>query len=345
MNRTRHVLTLPGIQHGAPIPLGVRIGNLIWTSAMMGMDPSTSTIPDDPDRQVALAFDNLAALLDAGGSSIGQIAHATVFLADNEQRERLNRHWTTWYPEEEDRPARHAIVGPLPQNVVLQLEVMAVADRPLSPRTVDDSLLARVARRSTATLHEASGGRGYVSSTILPLRPGMRLCGPALPVRCAPGDNGWIHRALYAPEAPGSVLVVDVGDGREFGYWGAVLTEAAMARGVTGLVIDGGVRDADEIAALGFPVFSAGVSIRGTVKDPAAAGSVGAPVHVGHSQIALGDLIVGDGDGLVVIERATAEEVVASAIERDEKEAGYIEQLRRGVTTLDLFSIEPPIGA
>jgi 4-hydroxy-4-methyl-2-oxoglutarate aldolase len=318
MNATRHVLTLPGIQHGAPIPLGVRMGNLIWTSAMMGMDPSTSTIPDDPDRQVELAFDNLAALLEAGGSSIGQIAHATVFLADNEHRDRLNRHWTAWYPSEDDRPARHAIVGPL---------------------------LARVARRSTATLHEASGGRGYVSSTILPLRPGMRLCGPALPVRCAPGDNGWIHRALYAPEAPGSVLVVDVGDGREFGYWGAVLTEAAMARGITGLVIDGGVRDADEIAALGFPVFSAGVSIRGTVKDPAAAGSVGTPVHLGHSQVALGDLIVGDGDGLVVIERSTAEAVVASAVERDDKETGYIEQLRRGVTTLELFSIEPPIGS
>jgi 4-hydroxy-4-methyl-2-oxoglutarate aldolase len=170
----------------------------------------------------------------------------------------------------------------------------------------------------------------------------MRLCGPALPVQCAPGDNGWIHRALYVAEAPGSVLVVTVGEGREAGYWGAVLTEAAIARGVRGLVIDGCVRDADEIAALGFPVFAAGVSILGTTKDPAAPGSIGAPIQLGRSRVASGDVIVGDGDGLVVIERERAEAVFDRAVERDDRERGYIAALRSGATTIDLFAIEAP---
>lgn len=127
----RRVLQLPGVVHAAPIPLAVRIADTIWTSALMGMDAKTSTIPDDPDEQVRLVFENLDALLEVGGADRGGVAHVTVFITDNEQRAKLNERWLEWYPEEGDRPARHVILGPLPQNVAIQLEVVAVADQPI----------------------------------------------------------------------------------------------------------------------------------------------------------------------------------------------------------------------
>src|SRR5215831_3013498 len=121
----RQVLQLPGVSHSAPIPLGVRIGDHIWTSALMGMDPATETIPDSPEEQARLVFENLEALLKVGGAGRGDIAHVTVFLSSNEHRVLLNDQWLAWYPDPLDRPARHVIVGPLPQNAVIQLEVVA----------------------------------------------------------------------------------------------------------------------------------------------------------------------------------------------------------------------------
>lgn len=124
----RRVLKVPGVAHDAPIPLGVRIGDTIWTSALMGMDPKTSEIPDDPRTQVELLFDNLDALLRDGGADRRGVAHVSVFLTDNAHRPLLNELWTAWYPDEDDRPARHVVVGPLPRNVVIQMEVTAVVD-------------------------------------------------------------------------------------------------------------------------------------------------------------------------------------------------------------------------
>lgn len=122
----RQVLKVDGVAHDAPIPLGVRIGNTIWTSALMGMDPATSEIPDDPAEQVRLLFENLDALLADGGADRSGIAHVAVFLTDNAHRPLLNERWTAWFPDEDDRPARHVVVGPLPRNVVIQAEVTAV---------------------------------------------------------------------------------------------------------------------------------------------------------------------------------------------------------------------------
>ncbi|BBC30916.1 hypothetical protein SGFS_022100 [Streptomyces graminofaciens] len=189
---------------------------------------------------------------------------------------------------------------------------------------------------SSATLHEAAGRTGALPSVIGPAFAAARVAGPAFPVASPPGDNLWIHRAVYSAE-PGDVLVVDVGGGTEFGYWGEILSTAALARGLAGLVINGGVRDRDALTELGLPVFSAGLCIRGTGKDFDGTGSLGTPVRVGEVFVGRGDLVVGDADGVVVIPQADIEAVLKAAAERETKEAALMRRIRAGERTLDLY--------
>src|SRR3954454_24549904 len=119
--------------------------------------------------------------------------------------------------------------------------------------------------------------------------PGATVAAPAYTVRCAPADNLAVHLAVTLAPA-GSVLVVDASHEPERGYWGEVLTTAAETRGLAGLVIDGCVRDTEALEAHGFPVFSAGVSLRGAAKS--AGGAVGSTVRVGDVEVDPGDWIV-----------------------------------------------------
>ena len=137
--------------------------------------------------------------------------------------------------------------------------------------------------------------------------------GQALPVRCSPGDNLAIHVAV-AQARIGDVLVVQIDGDPDRGFWGEVLTTAAEAKGVVGLVIDGGVRDVAALEAHRFPVFSTMIALRGAVK--VAAGSVGAPVEVGGATVAAGDVVVGDVDGVVVVPAGRVEEVLEAGRRR-----------------------------
>jgi 4-hydroxy-4-methyl-2-oxoglutarate aldolase len=167
----------------------------------------------------------------------------------------------------------------------------------------------------------------------------MRLGGPAVTVSCAPGENLRIHQALYLASA-GDVLVVDVGGGYEYGYWGEILTVAAQARGVAGLVIDGGVRDTERIVDRGFPVFARTRCIRGTGKDPSS-GSVNQRIDIGGVSIEAGDLVVGDADGVVAVPRARVDATLSAAQAREDGEAKIMDDLRRGRSTLELYGFEP----
>ena len=187
---------------------------------------------------------------------------------------------------------------------------------------------------SAATLHEAYGRRGALPSQIKPLFRGMRVAGPAVTVRCPPGDNLRLHEAIYAAE-PGQVLVVDVGDAYEFGYWGEITTVAASTRKLGGLVINGGVRDADQIEKIGFPVFARCVCIRGTVKDPDAPGGVNQPVVIGDVEVHPGDLVVGDDDGVVVIAADQQAGVIEAGLRRDLNEQESLARIRGGERTID----------
>jgi len=202
----------------------------------------------------------------------------------------------------------------------------------------------------SATLHEAAGRIGALPARLRPAFAGAVLAGPACPVYCPAGDNLWIHRALYQAE-PGEVLVIAASAPDEYGYWGEILSEAATARGLAGLVIDGGVRDTAGLGRVGFPVFSSSVCIRGTVKDPQGRGVIGEPVTLGNVTVHRGDLVVGDGDGVVAIPHHLAGEVLASSAAREAREQHIIAQLREGKTTLELYSLPPaitrpdPVGA
>jgi 4-hydroxy-4-methyl-2-oxoglutarate aldolase len=201
---------------------------------------------------------------------------------------------------------------------------------------MDRELLQEAGRLGAATLYEASGQRGALPSGIKPISSTMRLAGPAFPVETTPGNNLFLHRAIAAA-APGDVLVAATSAHHDAGYWGDVMTVAALARGIAGLVIDGCVRDSEAIVRLEFPVFARGLSIRGTKKDPAAPGSLRAPIHLGDARIEPSDLVVGDADGVVVVSRASVAEVLEKARERGRREADVIERLRRGETTLEIY--------
>lgn len=188
----------------------------------------------------------------------------------------------------------------------------------------------------TATLHEAGGKIGALPSGIKPVAAGMRLCGSALTVHMPGGDNLWLHRALDIARA-GDVLVVHCGGIYEHGYWGEIMATMAQARGVAGLVIDGCVRDGALLAAMNFPVFARGLCIRGTGKDFGAAGWLNHPVLIGDITVQPGDLVVGDGDGVVVVPRERADEVVRRSHQREADEAAYLQRLRQGESTLDVY--------
>ena len=186
-----------------------------------------------------------------------------------------------------------------------------------------------------ATLGE-SGGRPMRAS-IKPAWDGATLAAPAFPVRCTPGDNLAIHVAV-ARAPVGHALVVDVGTERELGYWGEVLTTGAEARGLTGLVIDGCVRDAAALVAHGFPVFSTGLALTGATKE--LPGSVGGSTIAGGVEVRLGDWVVGDVDGVTVVPGDALEQVLAAGKARADKEAGLFADLREGATTLELLSLD-----
>jgi 4-hydroxy-4-methyl-2-oxoglutarate aldolase len=188
----------------------------------------------------------------------------------------------------------------------------------------------------TATLHEAAGKIGALPHAIKPVANSFRLAGPALTVHSPGGDNLWLHRALYAAQ-PGDVLVVSVSGAYNHGYWGEIMSTAARHRGLAGLVIDGCVRDGVLLETIGFPVFARGLCIRGTGKDFDARGWINAPTLFEDVTVMPGDLIVGDGDGVVCIPRARAEEVVTLSRAREQSEAAVLERLNVGETTLSIF--------
>jgi 4-hydroxy-4-methyl-2-oxoglutarate aldolase len=194
---------------------------------------------------------------------------------------------------------------------------------------------AAFAALGSATLGE-SGGRP-MAPRVRPVWTGARISAPAFAVNCSATDNLAIHVAVA--EAPaGSVLVVNVGHEPARGYWGEVLTTAAEARGIAGLVIDGGVRDVDALEAHRFPVFSTMIALRGATKQEP--GSVGGSAIVGGVEVLLDDWIVADADGVTVISHTHLDDVLAAGRARAAKEEHFFQELRAGRTTLQLLSLD-----
>ncbi len=198
-------------------------------------------------------------------------------------------------------------------------------------------IIKEISQFSAATLHEAMGKRGNLPSCIKPINPKMKICGTAFTVLTAPCDNKMLHRA-YAAAKKGDVLVVNCSSFYEAGYWGDLMSLGAKTKGIAGLVIDGCVRDADDIEALNFPVFSRGLCIRGT--GSVGIGSLNEPIAMGEVVVYPGDIIVGDRDGVVVIPQAEIEETIKKAYAREEKEENVRIELRKGRTSMEIYGWE-----
>lgn len=189
-------------------------------------------------------------------------------------------------------------------------------------------------RLGSATVGEA--GASPMHPRIKAAWAGAAIAAPAFTVTCTTADNLAVHAAVAsAPE--GSVLVVAV-EPPERGYWGEVLTTAAEARGIVGLVIDGGVRDLAALEAHRFPVFSVLIALRGA--DKCGPGTIGRSAVVGDVAVRTGDWVIADRDGVAVVPWDRLDEVVERATARADKEAAMFADLRAGATTIDLLGLD-----
>ena len=206
---------------------------------------------------------------------------------------------------------------------------------------VDEDLLRRMRTLSSATVHEVMDRHGALCSTIKPIRQGMHICGRAFTVWAEPGDNLIVHKAL-SMAAKDDVLVV-CNRMPEAGFWGEVMSVAAMSRGIVGLLTDGAVRDTQAIAKRGFPVFAANTCIKGTLKHMP--GKINHAIIMGGQIIHPGDIVMGDDDGVVVIPLEWAQSVYEGSVIRETREAEIVQKLERGMTTLELLNLEAPYRA
>lgn len=209
--------------------------------------------------------------------------------------------------------------------------------KPRVGRTSD--AVGRFADFDPATLYEAAGRTGMVDPSIRPAWHGAKVCGPALTVECPPCDNLMLHVAVAHAE-PGVIIVATVGGYLMAGAWGEILTEAARARGIAGLVIDGAVRDIDAIETVRFPVFSRGLAIGSCTKEKA--GTMQASIPLGGITVRPGDLVFGNADGVVIVEQHRIDEVYEMAMSRRKHESEIISKLREGRTTMELLGLTDP---
>lgn len=199
---------------------------------------------------------------------------------------------------------------------------------------IDPQVLRALADVPTTMLSDALGRWGNMDPAIRPLAAGMRVCGPALTLRCWPADNLTVHRAIELA-APGDVLVIDGGDGRDTALMGDILVYAARLRGIAGVVLQGMVRDRADIAAQGFPVFACGATARGPVKETL--GPIRIPIQCGGVLVRPGDIVAGDDDGVVVVPQEEADAVVEKVRAIREKEAKVRKALAAGQATPDIL--------
>ncbi len=197
-----------------------------------------------------------------------------------------------------------------------------------SPSRAPKETIAALAKHAVSNLcdsmgrtHNAAGG------TLRPMHRGGKLCGPALTVRTAPGDNLLIHKAIDMAQ-PGDIIVVDGGGALDAALIGDIMTSYAVTRSVAGFVIDGAVRDTEELALRDLPVYARGISPRGPTRE--GPGEINVAISIGGTVVHPGDIVVGDADGLVFVPPAQADAVLAAVNALLAKERGLLDSITQG---------------
>ena len=201
---------------------------------------------------------------------------------------------------------------------------------------IPEEVLQRFAAYSSADLHEASGQAGAMHSSIKPVVPGLRLLGSALTVLGPASDDLTPHIAIHIAQK-NDVIVVNAGGDSEAAIWGGLMSMSAHQRGAAGLVIDGAVRDVDEVREAGFPVFAKAVCIKGTGKEKV--GWINHPIVCAGIYVQPGDLVVGDDDGVVVVARDRLDDVLKACEARMAREANIVRQIAEGKSTYEILGL------